>query len=243
MAVNNPNCPLNGTRWCALINAASCASCTVGGKGETPEQVIEDLKLYESLLPEGGLEQLYVSHTCQLCRGGEGGERAGYLLLDMAHPGPKHLQRKMDNKQLPAAGTVISLQFAVCPRCRKRQLALDLAPVLTPLVTAGLGLLAVNLTPIHDKLAAAATWLPLLVWLLSLGAGFLLGKLISVAIERSAKGDMIVDILKHPVVREMLKKGWVPVERENGTLLAFSKSRRVRGLGTTPGHEESEEDR
>lgn len=241
MAVDNPNCPLNGTRWCALINAASCATCTVGGKGETPEQVIEDLKLYESLLPEGGIEQLYVSHTCQLCLGEAKGEREGYLLLDMAHPGPKHLQRKMDKKELPAAGTVIPLQFAVCPHCRKRMIALDYMPIIMPLLFAGLALIAVNVRPIHDPLVRTAGWLPLLVWLVSLALGILAGRLVTAAIRKSAENDMIVNILRHPVVHEMLKKGWVPVERENGTLLAFSKSRRVCGLGTTPGHNGSEE--
>lgn len=234
--MENTKCPLNGTHWCDLLNAGSCKSCTIGGEGETSEQAIEDLKLYESLLPEDGIDKLFLSRRCSICKGEEKGEREGYVLLDMAHPGPKHLLRKYKGKTLPAAGTVIPLQFGVCRRCRKRIFAVEWMPIVIPAVISGIALILVNVTAIHDVLARTATWLPLAAWLLATGAGYLLGKFSAAMVEKNVRKEMYVDILTHPTVKEMLKKGWRPVERENGTLLAFSKSRRTRGLGTyTPG--------
>lgn len=228
----NPNCPLSGTHWCALLNAQSCKTCTVGVGEDTAEQVIEDLRLYESLLPEGGIDRLFLSHTCELCKTADKGEREGYVLLDMAHPGPKHLERKIGGKKVPAHGTVIPLQFAVCRRCRKRIFAVELMPVLVPLFVSGIALLLVNLDPIHDPLAHAAGWLPFAVWAALTALGYAAGRFGSAALEERVSREMYADIRKHPVVREMLRKGWVPVERDNNTLLAFSKSRRIRGLGT-----------
>lgn len=230
--MENTKCPLNGTHWCDLLNAGSCKSCTIGGEGETSEQAIEDLKLYESLLPEDGIDKLFLSRRCSICKGEEKGEREGYVLLDVAHPGPKHLLRKYKGKTLPAAGTVIPLQFGVCRRCRKRIFAVDLMPVLVPLLVSGLALLLVNLDAIHDPLVRVAGWLPFAVWAALTALGYAAGRFGSAALEKSVNREMYADILKHPVVREMLKKGWVPVERSNNTLLAFSKSRRIRGLGT-----------
>lgn len=230
--MENVNCPLNGTRWCALLNAQSCKSCTIGGEGETPEMVIEDLKRYESLLPEEGIEKLTLSRRCTLCKGEAAGERAGWLLLDMAHPELRHLQTKIDGKQKKSPGTLITLQFAVCPRCRNRILGAELAPIVMPLLVSGLALIAVNLPPIHDALARIAGWMTLLVWAVATVLGILGGKLAARLMMKRAERETTVDILRHPTVRKMRENGWVPVERENGTLLAFSKSRRTAGLGT-----------
>ena len=62
--------------------------------------------------------------------------------------------------------------------------------------------------------------------------GVVIGRLASKSRQKSASRTMYADVLQHPVVREMLDKGWFPISRESRVKVVFSKSRRVRGLGT-----------
>ncbi len=228
---NNPNCPLSGTRYCALLNMRSCSECTVGGNGDTPEQVKQDLDLYEQLLPENGVAQLFVTLRCQFCKHEPVGQRNGYAILYMAHPGPKRIQRKLFKDSSGSFGTIIPVQISVCKECRKRILLMDYLPVLIPVL---FGLIVVILSLVSGTRSAMldiSTWLPFALWVVSIVVGFFLGKALSGALEKKYASDMYVDILKHPVLKEMTNRGWEPI-RSGRARVVFSKSRRVVGLGT-----------
>ena len=75
------------------------------------------------------------------------------------------------------------------------------------------------------------TWFPFVLWAASIVAGLFLGKALSGALEKKYAGSMYVDILRHPVLKEMTDKGWEPV-RSGRSRVVFSKSRRIVGLGT-----------
>ena len=229
---NNPKCPLSDTRYCDLLNMGTCERCTIGGAGDTPEQVMADLDLYESLLPECGVAQLFLSRQCQFCKSEPKGEREGYAILDMAHPEPKRIQRKLFIKRVAPFGTMIPLQFSICRHCRRKLLLIEYLPILVPLALAMVGLGLLSIPAVNDALVLRANWLPFAIWAAMVALGVVVGRLASKSRQKSASRTMYADVLQHPVVREMLDKGWFPISRESRVKVVFSKSRRVRGLGT-----------
>ena len=108
---------------------------------------------------------------------------------------------------------------------------LDYAPTLVAVL---FGLIMVVLSLIRDTRTAMleiSTWFPFVLWAASIVIGIFLGKALSGALEKKFAGSMYVDILRHPVLREMTDKGWEPI-RSGRSRVVFSKSRRVVGLGT-----------
>ena len=77
-------------------------------------------------------------------------------------------------------------------------------------------------------------------WILSVLLGALIGKLVTDGLERSWKKEMTTDVLKHPVIAEMVEKGWTPITAKSRTKLLFSKSRLARGLGTADSNKPAE---
>lgn len=229
---HNPKCPLSDTHYCDLLNMHSCDRCTIGGGADTPQQVMNELELYEELLPEGGIAQLFLSHRCQFCKTEPRGERQGYAIIDMAHPQPKRIQRRMFNQGVTPIGTLIPVQLSICAHCRRRLLLIDMLPLLLPLVLGIAWLIVSGLDAVKESLVDIAAWLPFGIWVVLLLVGRIVGKTAAKALEQRAAETMYVDITDHPVISEMLDKGWFPIARENGTKILFSKSRRVRGLGT-----------
>ena len=66
------------------------------------------------------------------------------------------------------------------------------------------------------------------------------GKLLTDGLERAWDKEMITDVMRHPVIDEMTKKGWTPITAKSRTKLLFSKSRLARGLGTGDGEQPAE---
>lgn len=238
--IHNKSCRFYGTKYCRLLNMRSCERCTLVADDD-PERIKADLDLYELLLPEGGVARLFESKTCTLCKDEPKGKRNGYALLYMAHPEPKRIQRRLLGKRETAIGTMIPLQFAICKKCRSRLIWIAYLPVVLPTVcgAAGLFLLSRSLRPdALETLGDAATFA---LWLAMVLLGLAIGALLSGTLRSKAEKHMTVDILKHPVVREMMKNGWFPINRQRHTSLSFSRSRIARGLGTAGGDGEDEE--
>ena len=230
---HNPKCPLSDTHYCELLNMQSCKTCTIGGCGDTPEQVMNELAYYErELLPEGGIAHLFLDHRCQFCKTEPRGERQGYAILDMAHPHPKRIQRKMYGERIRPVGIMIPVQLSICSHCRRRLLWIDMLPLLVPIVTGLAWLFVSGIDAVKEPLLDIASWLPFGIWVAVLLLGWFTGKHLANALAREAEKTMYVEVTDHPVICEMIEKGWFPIARENGTKLLFSKSRRVRGLGT-----------
>ena len=69
-------------------------------------------------------------------------------------------------------------------------------------------------------------------WLVSMLIAVLAGKFITDGLARGWSKEMETDVMKHPVIAEMVEKGWTPITAKSRTKLLFSKSRMARGLGT-----------
>ena len=231
--LHNPNCPLSDTHYCELLNMQSCKNCTIGGGGDTPEQVMNELAYFEQeLLPEGGIARLFLDRRCQLCKKEPRGERQGYAIIEMAHPHPKRIQRKLYGERIRPVGIMIPVQLSICAHCRRKLLLIDMLPTFIPLVFGIVWLVVSGLEAVKAPLIGMAAWLPFGIWVALLLLGWRIGKIAAKSLAQKAEKHMYVEVTDHPVISEMIDKGWFPIARENGTKILFSKSRRVRGLGT-----------
>ena len=230
----NPNCELSGTKYCAALNMQTCAACTVRDS-ENKAEIISDLDLYETLLPEGGIARLFESRECQFCKTPEKGKRRGYAILDMAHPEPRRVQKWLFGKRTARIGTMVPVQMGVCPKCRRRFLFLEYLPMLIPVVFGIVALLVLSLDSVRNPLVDLSMFAPFGAWIIATLVGVILGKLVTDGLERGWKKEMETDVMSHPVIVEMTNKGWTPITAKSRTKLLFSKSRLARGLGTADG--------
>lgn len=235
----NPNCELSGTKYCAMLNMHTCAACTVRDS-ENKAEIISDLDLYETLLPEGGIARLFESRECQFCKTPEKGKRRGYAILDMAHPEPRRVQKWLFGKKLARIGTMIPVQMAVCPKCRRRFLLLEYLSALIPVIVGILALIVISMDSVRNPLVDLSMFAPFGAWIVMTLIGVIAGKLLTDGLQRAWDKEMVTDVMCHPVIAEMTNKGWTPITAKSRTKLLFSKSRLARGLGTGDGEQQSE---
>lgn len=228
----NPDCALSGTKYCHLLNMGSCERCTVR-EVEDKKSLMSDIDLYETLLPQGGVSRLFTEPVCQLCKNEPKGKRAGYVMLDMAHPEPKRTQRWLLGKRTLRIGTMIPVQLGVCKKCRRTLMLIDYLPPICAILLGFPSLFLYGTGPVADRLKDVSAALPALAWVATIVASVVLGKLLSALAVRQAGKRMIVDALAHPVLSEMVDKGWLPINFTGKRAhVLFSKSRVARGLGT-----------
>ena len=227
----NPNCELSGTKYCAMLNMHTCAACTVRDS-ENKGEIISDLDLYETLLPEGGISRLFESRDCQFCKTPEKGKRRGYAILDMAHPEPRRVQKWLFGKRTAQIGTMVPVQMSVCPKCRSRFLLMEYLPVLIPVVIGFVALIVLSTDAVRTPLVDLSMFAPFGAWIIATLVGVIAGKLITNGLERAWAKTMETNVLRHPVIAEMTQKGWTPITAKSRTKLLFSKSRLAKGLGT-----------
>lgn len=227
----NPNCELSGTKYCAMLNMHTCAACTVRDSANKAE-IIADLDLVETLLPEGGIARLFESKDCQFCKTEVKGKRRGYAILDMAHPEPKRVQKWLFGSRTARIGTMIPLQMSVCPKCRRRFLLMEYLPVVIPVVVGFVALIVVSMDSVRNPLVNLSMFAPFGAWIVATLLGVIAGKLLTDGLERSWSKEMETNVMRHPVIVEMVNKGWTPITAKSRTKLLFSKSRLAKGLGT-----------
>lgn len=237
---NNPECKLSGTRYCQMLNMHTCSACTVR-ENKNYDEICSDLDLYESLLPGGGIAQMFESRDCQFCTTPEKGKRNGYAIIDMAHPEPRRVQKWLFGKRTARIGTMVPVQMSVCRKCRSRFLRLEYFPVLIPVLIGIAALLAFSTDPLKTALADISSIAPFVAWLASVLIGVLIGKFATDGLQKRWAKEMLVDVMQHPVIAEMTEKGWTPITAKSRTKLLFSKSRLNKGLGTAAGMSETED--
>jgi len=235
----NPSCELSGTKYCAMLNMHTCAACTVRDSANKAE-IKSDLDLYETLLPEGGVARLFESKDCQFCKTQVKGKRRGYAILDMAHPEPKRVQKWLFGSRTARIGTMIPIQMSVCPKCRSRFLMMEYLPVVIPVVVGFVALIVVSMDSVRNPLVNLSMFAPFGAWIVATLLGVIAGKLLTDGLERGWRKEMETDVMRHPVIAEMVNKGWTPITAKSRTKLLFSKSRLAKGLGTGDGEETPE---
>ena len=234
--INNFDCELFDTEACGALNMRSCKSCPVPNGGDAA-QIAEDVELFESLMPEGGLAPLFEPEDCQLCRG-EKQKKSGYAILDMGHNEPKRLQRRSWLLPKGVAGFLVPMQFACCRACRRRLLFLSYLPLLSSILLTAIAVMLATNDAIAMSLRKMNSLLPLYLVGGAMLLGYLAGLLIAIILRKGYNRVMVVNALEHPTAIAMMEKGWFPVLGRGRAKLVFTKKRIDRGLGTAPSSEQ-----
>lgn len=232
--ITDTECLLYGTRACAVLNMRSCKDCPLQGR-IADEQLIDDIALFESLLPEEGVAGLFESETCLLCKGEAKGKRSGYAVYDMVHTEPKALRRtgllsRLLKKQ--DSGFMVPLQFACCKKCHNRVLLLTYLPIVIPTVLGMLALALAASEQLLNTVRGISQWLPLLVLTAAVLGGYLLGKLIVSVLKKKYEQEQYLSLDGHPFVKRMEARGWRQMFREKNATFLYTKKRIDMGLGT-----------
>lgn len=242
--IRGEGCELRDTQYCALLNMQSCENCVAFDK--EPDELARmrsDLDVLTSLLPEGGIAHLFLSESCQLCKGENPGRRACYAMVDMAHKEPVRKKRSgIGIKVKSLTGSLVPVQIACCADCRKRLRALEYLPIAIPLLAAVLLLVFVNIEPVSDRLRDVAVSLPAILFVGGVMLACLLGKLAAASLEKEYKAKMHIDPLELPTLREMREKGWFPLnqDKNKGVRPVFLKERLKQGVCTGAPEEPAE---
>lgn len=239
----NTACALYRSRACAILNAESCANCPKAseqpGKDQT-DLLKENIDLFESLLPEGGVAHLFESAACTVCRNEPKGDADRFAILDFGHNEPESIQKRR-LFQTSGVGFMIPLQFACCRKCARRFVLTAYLPLIVPTVLTAL-LVPVFVSPrLMQGVKAAAAWLPLAMTLVTILGGYIAGKLLQRSLSRRFEQDMYFDLLGHPASKALMEKGWFPLLGRNGSAPILSRQRILYGLGNAPSSAYAEE--
>ena len=104
--------------------------------------------------------------------------------------------------------------------------------MLIPVLVGILALILLSLDAVRNPLVDLSMFAPFGAWIILTLIGVIAGKLLTDGLQRAWDKEMETDVMRHPVIVEMTKKGWMPITAKSRTKLLFSKSRLARGLGT-----------
>jgi hypothetical protein len=95
-----------------------------------------------------------------------------------------------------------------------------------------LALIVLSMDSVRNPLVDLSMFAPFGAWILCVLIGAIAGKLVTDGLQRAWSKEMVTDVLRHPVIAEMVNMGWTPITAKSRTKLLFSKSRLAKGLGT-----------
>ncbi len=235
-AKNNTACALYQSRACAILNAETCESCPRSAEGSGQDQtklLKENVTLFETLLPDGGVSYLFESETCTVCRTEPKGKADRFAILDFGHHEPEAIQARR-LFQRSGVGFMMPLQFACCKKCGRRFILSAYLPLLVPAALTAV-LIPMFVSPhLMQLVKSAAGWLPFALVLLTTGGGYLLGKVLQQRLSRHFDLSMYFDLLSHPASKALMEKGWFPLSRRDACAPILSRRRIEYGLGNAP---------
>ena len=172
----NTDCPLHGSEYCARLHMESCDTCTVRGRDAEEMQLLkQDLDAIAAMMPEEGIDALFLTNECVLCKGEEKGARAWYAQTDIGNAEPRRKQVGfLGIKREARAGSILPIQLACCDACRKRYLMLQYVAPVTAAASIVLGFVLMSIRAIREPLMAITPALPAIVFLV-LALGGILG--------------------------------------------------------------------
>lgn len=218
----NDKCAVSDSPLCRWIDK-DCADCHINGfkHDDDVKKAAEDFEVTLSLLPDD--VDVLMGDECQFCKG-EKRARAGYALIDLAHPEPKSetgmffgLGKKIRRK----VGSIMPLSISICSECRKAFILTDIIKWIC--TAAGLGISAAVLLafPLPASVNQAIT---LGIVVVATLAGYLIGKAASAAYVRAKSRDVRFNVFDIPICAEMKEAGWFTVQDDTPvTKFIFSR--------------------
>lgn len=231
----NTACRLYNTEYCRMLHMASCDSCTVASRSKVSmDELVNDLDGLKALMPEDGIEELFITNSCVLCKKQEPNPRTWYGLLDLGNHEPKREGTNfLGIKTKLRTGSLLPVQLAACDDCKKRFMKLE---YVVPLWVAGTGIVSIILLsyrPIREFLMAFGAAVPfalfVTVMLAALGIGMFLKK------SRLKRYALLthLDVMEIEKLKKLQELGWFELnEKKRYSKLIFNKKRLKQGVYT-----------
>jgi len=231
----NTSCRLYDTEYCAMLNMLGCESCTVASRSKASmEELVKALDALKALMPEGGIEHLFLSDTCVLCKGDSPDKRSCYALLDLGNREPETESRNvLGIKTKLRTGSIVPVQLAACDACKKRHTALSYTVSLWVSLTGVGTVLLLSYRPLREYLASFGAMVPFLTFVAAMLLAWGIGALLRRSRIKRYGAHMHLDVMDIPALSEMREKGWFEITEKKGfSRLVFSKKRLKQGVFT-----------
>ena len=238
--LNNKDCRLYGSPYCAVLNQKSCAECRISKLGAADQlKAAEDILYIAEALPEDGVEGIMNSESCALCRtkGREGAEPNAaeqYAQMDMGHLHPTaKIGEKLSGNYDRGTAMTVPVQLPVCESCRKKIGKKSYLPLALGCLIAAIGLALVSLEPVRTALTKYGRIIPFLVFLIFVFAGIIVESLVKRSIGKKNERTVNSRAKRISAIAPLLERGWFAIgEMKDGMPFIFTKNKLDSGILT-----------
>ena len=242
----NTECQLYGTKYCKKINMLSCETCTLSKRDKQELQRLkDDLDTLDTLMPEGGIHELFTGDKCVLCKGTEKGEAVCYGLTDLGNAKPEHTKRSSIGFKVRAhAGSIVPIQLSCCKDCKRRFLSVEYCTMVFTAVSLLIAVLLVAIRPICEALRGVWAGLPIAVFIGVSVLGYLISRIVRRALIKKHSQYTHLNVFDLPKLAQMKEMGWFELMEskvKGYTKLVFSGKRLEQGVFTGGAPEETVE--
>lgn len=224
-------CSARGSDLCwKFANQGGCEHCYVHGLREKEQQKGAS-ELWEKtvrLLP-ADIDELSESETCWFCTGEDKEKADGYAVLDMANPEPyasKGIFFGYGKKVRTPVGSLVSLHISIGPKCRKAFRMVEVIQVGWLIGMIVLALVLLMIPAISGPMVRTFMLLPVVFLALMGGAGYAVGRSLSLSYMNKQARGVCFDVAKIPMIRKMLGRDWYFFQSDRGIPhMSFTKKR------------------
>lgn len=199
---------------------------------EFEERAEYDRNLVESMLPGGNLRPLFESETCLLCRNDPPLKRGYYAVTNMGNVEPKGTKvSAIGLKVKTRIGSIVPLQIACCPQCKRNHMIASMMNVVIMIAMLGISLLVLAIPQVYSTLNRIHEATSLIAFVVMIPLSYVVGKVCTRVFIKNAAKVTVFDISEIPFVKQMVDRGWFPLNLNGNKVasLIFSKTRLTTG--------------
>lgn len=238
--LNNKDCRLYGSPYCAILNQKSCERCRICKLGAADQlKAAEDILHIAEALPEDGVQGIADSESCALCRtrgreGAQPNEAVQYAQMDMGHLHPTaKVGDKLSGDYDRGTAMTVPVQLPVCESCRKKIGKRSYLPLALGCLIAIAGLALVSIEPVRAALTRYGRIIPFLVFLIFVFAGIIVECLVKRSLGRALDRTVNTRAKRISAIAPLIERGWFAIgEMNDGMPFIFTKKKLDSGILT-----------
>ncbi len=223
------DCLAFGSAFCEYAGSDGCDDCVVAqSKDDDVPDMIESWKITSHFFPDG-IDEFHNQMSCQLSKD-EQRPADCYVILDLAHPEPKHMKGMFfgfGKKVRSPIGSMIQLPIPASKVARNFFRLREIYKWLTIAVCTGIGILAAALIPDSGDTDG-------MIWILDVGiiaigvaGGVLLSRMFHNIYTKNHENKFHMDLREIDIVKKLFDKGWFAFQSDKNDvpLMLFSSKK------------------
>lgn len=225
----NKDCPLIDSSICLYAGCEGCDSCYIAGQPLSKSELensLENWKVTQSFMPDN-VDDLHTTDICMFCRSENPNKADCYAVIDLAHPEPEHKRGAffgMGKKVRSEYGSLIQLPITVCRECTKLHRRGDIFRIGMGFLGIALGVILLVIPSTYEFFYSTFALMPMIVLGACTALGFIVGNIMASINAKKSNQKTHLNVLEVPIIREMVQKGWFPLQGKSATVhVAFVK--------------------